>query len=340
MKRKLFAILISMTMVISLLSGCSSKAKNTGNSTTPEAGATKAPQATTATTSKGKKQYTFAIVYPNIHYFFDRVGAGADAEVKKLGINAKVIKEGAQNGDVNQQIQIMEDLITQKVDGIAIGACDSKALTPYINKAVDAGIPVLSFDTDAPDSKRIGYVGTNNYEAGQAMGEEIGKALNGKGTVICETGVVSQEGLIKRINGVKSTLKKKYPNIKIVQTTASGGDTTKALSDIENMITAYPNFDALIQIDASGECGINAFKSHGWTKADKKLIVFDDLDPVIKGVRDGQVYSTVTQGQYNWGVHGIDELYDLAQGKTVPKNYNTGYVVINSDNVNEKYPQK
>ena len=58
----------------------------------------------------------------------------------------------------------MEDLITQKVDGIAIGPCDSEALTPYIDQAVEAGIPVLCFDTDAPNSKRVGYVGTDNYQ--------------------------------------------------------------------------------------------------------------------------------------------------------------------------------
>ena len=223
-----------------------------------------------------------------------------------MGQNITLIKEGAQNGDVSQQIQVMEDLINQKVDGIAIGPCDSEALTPYIDKAVDAGIPVLCFDTDAPDSKRVGYVGTDNYEAGRAMGEELGKALDGKGSVICETGVVSQAGLIARLEGVEDVLKENYPDIEIVQTTAHGGDTTKGLSDIENMITSYPDFDALIQVDAAGEAGVTAFKSHGWTKEDKVLIVFDDLEPVINGVRDGQVYSTVTQGQKNWGAAAVE----------------------------------
>ena len=107
--------------------------------------------------------------------------------------------------------------------------------------------------------------------------------------------------MIARLEGVKDVLKENYPDIEIVQTTAHGGDTTKGLSDIENMITSYPDFDALIQVDAAGEAGVTAFKSHGWTKEDKVLIVFDDLEPVINGVRDGQVYSTVTQGQKNWG---------------------------------------
>lgn len=124
-------------------------------------------------------------------------------------------------------------------DILSIGPSDSDALTPYIDKAVDAGIPVLCFDTDAPDSKRIGFVGTDNYEAGRALGEELGKALNGKGTVICETGVVSQAGLILRQQGVQDVLDEKYPDIEIVQTSASGGDTTKGLADIENMITSY-----------------------------------------------------------------------------------------------------
>ncbi|MFA6892387.1 MAG: substrate-binding domain-containing protein [Sphaerochaetaceae bacterium] len=286
----------------------------------------------------GGKKYTYAIVYANIHPFFDSVGKGCDIGMKENGIEGTVIKEGAQNGNVSQQIQIVEDLITQQVDGIIIGPCDSDALTPYIDKAADAGIPVLCFDTDAPKSKRLGYVGTDNYKAGRAMGEELGKALNGKGTVICETGVVSQAGLIQRLNGVQDVLNEKYPDIKIVQTSASGGDINKALSDIDNMITSYPDFDALIQVDAAGEAGITAFKSRGWTKKDKTLIVFDDLEPVINGVKDGQVYSTITQGQYNWGRIAVKELYEYAtKGTPIPKNTDTGFVVVNADNVGEKY---
>ena len=285
-----------------------------------------------------KDSYTFAILYANIHPFFDSVGNGALEKVKELGMDITMILEGAQNGDISQQIQIMEDLITQKVDGIAIGPCDSDALTPYIDKAVDAGIPVLCYDTDAPESKRAGYVGTNNYDAGRAMGEELGKALNGKGTVICETGVVSQAGLIARKQGVEDVLAESYPDIKIVQTTASGGDVSKAQSDIENMITSYPDFDALIQLDAAGEAGITAFKSRGLTKDDKILIVFDDLEPVIDGVKDGQVYCTITQGQRNWGAKAVEELLALNRGEEIPANADTGYVTVNADNVNELYP--
>lgn len=285
-----------------------------------------------------EEKLTFAIVYPNIRPFFDAIGEGAEQIIAEQGYNVELILQGAQNGDVSQQIQVMEDLITQKVDGIAIGPCDSEALTPYIDQAVEAGIPVLCFDTDAPNSKRVGYVGTDNYQAGRAMGEVIGEALSGKGTVLCETGVVSQAGLISRRQGIDDVLSEKYPEIEIVQTNASGGDVTKALSDIENMITAYPDFDALIQVDAAGEAGISAFKSRGWTKEDKILIVFDDLEAVIEGVKDGQVYATVTQGQYNWGRNIVTELIALNNGEEVPENVDTGYVVVDSSNVAEKYP--
>ena len=291
----------------------------------------------TVAVAEAKTSYTFAIIYANIHPFFDSVGNGAEEKAAELEEDITMILQGAQNGNISQQIQIMEDLITQKVDGIAIGPCDSEALTPYINKAVEAGIPVLCYDTDAPESKRAGYVGTNNYDAGRAMGEELGVALNGKGTVICETGVVSQAGLIARKQGVEDVLAEKYPDIKIVQTTASGGDVSKAQSDIENMITSYPDFDALIQLDAAGEAGITAFKSRGWTKDDKILIVFDDLEPVIDGVRDGQVYSTVTQGQRNWGSAAVEELLALNKGEEIPADRDTGFVIVNADNVNDLY---
>ena len=103
------------------------------------------------------------------------------------------------------------------------------------------------------------------------------------------------------------------------------------------MITSYPDFDALIQLDAAGEAGITAFKSRGWTKDDKILIVFDDLEPVIDGVRDGQVYSTVTQGQRNWGSAAVEELLALNKGEEIPADRDTGFVIVNADNVNDLY---
>lgn len=129
MKKKLVGLILGTVMTITTLGGTSVMAADDG--------------------------LTFAIVYPNIFPFFDAIGNGAEDKIEEMGQNITLIKEGAQNGDVSNQIQIMEDLINQKVDGIAIGPCDSEALTPYIDKAVDAGIQVLCFDTDAPDSKRV-----------------------------------------------------------------------------------------------------------------------------------------------------------------------------------------
>lgn len=117
MKKKLVGLILGTVMTITTLGGTSVMAADDG--------------------------LTFAIVYPNIFPFFDAIGNGAEDKIEEMGQNITLIKEGAQNGDVSNQIQIMEDLINQKVDGIAIGPCDSEALTPYIDKAVDAGIPVL-----------------------------------------------------------------------------------------------------------------------------------------------------------------------------------------------------
>lgn len=335
MKKKLVCMMLVVTFLLTLFVGCNDSGSQVTLSAPAEGSDSteSVPEPETAV-----EQLTFAIIYPNIHPFFNQIGEGAEDKIAEMGINVELILQGAQNGDVFQQIQIMEDLITQGVDGIAIGPCDSEALTPYINNAIAAGISVLCFDTDAPDSDRIAYVGTDNYEAGRALGEELGKSLNGEGNVICETSILTLANLIARRKGIDDVLAEKYPGVTILQTSANGGDVTKGLSDIENMISSYPDFDALIQIDAAGEIGITAFKSRGWTKEDRVLIVFDDLDPIINGVKDGQVYCTVTQGQYNWGVSIIELLYALSQGKTVPEITDTGYVVINADNVFDRYP--
>lgn len=311
MKKRLLALLMGMT----LLGG-----------TTVFASEVKAEDET----------YTFAVVYSVVHSFFEGTTRGAEDKAAEFG-NVELIVKAPDTADASKQIEIMESLIAMGVDGIAIGPTDVAALTPLIDEAMDKGIKVVTFDSDAPDSKRLGYIGTDNVKAGQHMGEVLGEALGGEGKVLVSMGVSTQENLIQRLDGVKEVLAESYPDITIVDEKSSQGDTSIALANIENMVTANPEFDALIGIDAAaGPAAVVVWKAQG---LDQKVITFDDTDDIIQGIRDGQITSSIAQNQYVWGTTIVEELMMACQGEEIPENYDTGTKVVDKDNVDELYPE-
>ena len=319
--KRFFSLLMVLVLVFAF-TACSKPAP--ANTADPENG------------GEAKDSYTFAVVYSVVHPFFQGTTDGAEAKAAEYG-NVELIVKAPDTADASKQIQIMEDLIAMKVDGIAIGPTDSAALKPLIDKATEQGIQIVTFDTDSPDSTRLGYIGTDNVSAGRHMGEVLGEQLGGKGKVLVSMGVATQQNLIERLEGVKAVLSEKYPDIEIVDEQSSQGDTSIALANIENMVTAHPDFDALIGIDAAaGPAAVVAWKAQG---LDKVVITFDDTDDIIQGVRDGQITVTLAQNQYLWGTTIIDELMAACKGESIPAFFDAGTREVDANNVAELYPE-
>jgi ribose transport system substrate-binding protein len=289
-----------------------------------------------AGSSEGKagaaKTKTYAIVYPIVHPFFEPVTDSAEAYAEKMGY--KVITRAPEGVGVNQQIEIMENLIAMKVDGIAIVPTDPDALAPYIDKAIDAGIPTICFESDNQESKRLAFLGTYNYNAGRHLGSVVGRELNGKGTMIICTGLPTQRSLNERIQGIQDELKENFPGVKILDIQTGQGDPNLTVNVIETQIQSYPNFDVFTSIDATGgPAAVAIWKSLGWTADDHMIITFDNMEENIQGIRDGQVTSVVSQKQWLWGEMILKTLDDIVAGKSVPDSTDTGTVEITKANV-------
>ena len=231
------------------------------------------------------QQEIYAIVYPVIHQFFDPVTQGAEAYAKEPGVLNCLYKHLKWTG--SPQIEIMENLISMKVDIIAMESTDPEALAPY-HQAIDEGIKVVTFDSDTPNSKRIGYMGTMNYEAGVHMANVIAKHLGGKGKIIILQDVATQGNLVERLQGIQDTLEAEFPDIEILDVQSGDADPARSVEVLEAMIEANPDFDGMTGIGgAGGPAAIAVWKSRGWTKDDKKIITFDNTDENIAGLRDG-----------------------------------------------------
>lgn len=276
-------------------------------------------------------QRTFAIVYPIVHPFFQPVTDAAQEYADSIG--AKLLTYAPDKPDARQQVEILENLIAMKVDGIAVVPTDSETVAPIVDKAIAAGIQVIAFESDIPKSNRAGFQGTDNFKAGLALGEEIAKRLNGEGKLIVATGLPTQLSLNQRMDGMKAALAA-YPGVEILDIQSGQGDPTITMNVIEGMIQAYPDFDVFSGIDATGgPMAVAVWKAKGWTKDDKMIITFDNVDENIQGVKDGIITSLISQKQWLWGDQLIKDLMTLCDGGSVPNYVDTGNVVIDMDNV-------
>lgn len=287
--------------------------------------------------AKGEK--TFAIVYPIVHPFFEPVTKMATEYGKTKGV--RILTFAPEGTLVNQQIQIMEDLISKKVNGIALCATDPVALVPYLNKAVDAGIPTIAFESDMPESKRQAFMGTHNYRAGVHLAHVVGRELKGRGKMIICTGLPTQLSLNERIRGIRECLAANYPGVQIADLQTGQGDPALTLNVIEAQIQAHPDFDVFTSIDATGgPVAVSIWRAKGWKGDKHKIITFDDMPENLAGIKEGIVTAIITQTQWTWGPKIVDVLLSLNEGKPVINYDDTGTIEITAKNVDTYRQEK
>ena len=262
---------------------------------------------------------------------FDYANLGAQRTAKELG-NVEVIYRGPERADQLKAKEILESFISQKVDGIAISVLDAQFLTATIDKAVDAGIPVVTWDSDAPASKRFAFYGVDDFKAGQIMGEQAGVLLNGKGTVAFLTSL-GANNLQRRLDGVKDALTK-YPGIKVVDTFDIKEDSTRCHELIETGSNRYPNLGAWISVG-----GWPVFTAANVEKVDPKrtkFISFDTTGAALDLLRAGKVQVLLGQKYFGWGSESVKLLVDAINGKKPAQPIiDSGVDVVTMKNIEE-----
>src|SRR5437762_13594433 len=154
---------------------------------------------------KGGQRLRFAVIPKTLDIpVFNYAKIGAEREAKQLG-DVDILWNAPASADQLKQKEILESAITQHVDGISISALNGDFLTETINRAIDAGIPVVTWDSDAPKSKRYAYYGVDDFAGGQLLGEQAVRLLNGKGKVAIITSV-GATNLERRLAGMKAAL--------------------------------------------------------------------------------------------------------------------------------------
>jgi ribose transport system substrate-binding protein len=261
---------------------------------------------------------------------FNYARVGAERQAAALG-NIEVIWRAPETADQLRQKEILESFITQKVDGIAISCTNGDFLTDTINRAVDAGIPVVTWDADAPKSKRAAFYGVDDVAAGRIMGEQAATLLGGKGTVAVITSI-GAVNLQRRLDGVKESLAK-HPDIKIVEEYDVKEDPVRCAEIIASGTNRYPDLGAWIAVGGWPVFTRNALAS---VPATTKVVSFDTIPPAPDLLKAGKVQVLLGQKYFGWGSEPVRILADLKAGRPLASPIiDSGVDVVTAANVDD-----
>jgi len=272
--------------------------------------------------------------------WWEVVHKGAEKAGEEFGY--KITWNGPeQETDREKQIQAVEDAITKKVVGIALGPNDSKALVRPVQKIKSAGIPCVIIDSgiDARPEDYISFVATDNFLGGLEAARLLGKTLNGNGDVILTKFVQNSASTDARAEGFRNTLEKEFPGIKIVAEQYTLGTVEDARQKTVDMLMRNKNVVGLFAVNQPSSVG--AYKAiQNQSLCGKVKMVGFDSDPILlEGVEKGFVEAIIVQNPFEIGYQGVKAVIETIEGKEVPKTKPIPSMIVDSNNLEQMKKQ-
>jgi ribose transport system substrate-binding protein len=310
-----------------ILVGCALAAAACSRAGTPAPGGTAAAPA---------ERYA-AVVFLSGSEFFNWAYAGMRDAARMLGPHVQVELRGPAEWDASLEARTLEQLTARKIDGVVVTAAEANALIPAIDNAVGAGIPVITFDSDSPGSKRLAFVGTNNYNAGWVAGKTMAEWLGGTGQVGVST-FPGPDHLNKRLDGFTAALKRFGPGISIAAIVNDEGDVAKAETQITAMLQANPGITGIFCAHGNPGPGAAAAVRNLGLTGKVQILAFDFGTPVIELIESGEIKGTIGQNPYLMGYmsmllaysarHKTEVLSERPGFGPVPETIDTGVSVL------------
>jgi ribose transport system substrate-binding protein len=313
--------------VAAMLSACGGG--NTGTTQQPAPAASGAPAA-----NKGAMKIA-VIAKSSTNPVFLSARTGAEAAAKELtqqsGVPIEIawMTPPAEDGQV--QAQRIAQAVNEGASAILISCSDAGKVTGAINDAVARGVPVMTFDSDAPESKRFAFYGVDDIKTGKAVMDELAKQMGEKGSIAILAGNQNAPNLRKRVEGVKEAAKN-YPNMKIVDTFYHIETPQDAAAEVVRAQNAYPQIQGRAMIG-----GWPLFTPTLLTDLDAskvKIVSVDALPAELAYVDKGLAPVLLAQPVYQWGYVGVHRIFDkVHDGKAVPEIIPMELVKVTKDNL-------
>jgi ribose transport system substrate-binding protein len=287
------------------------------------------------------EEYVMVTTFVNFPMYVNHDQAAFKAWGEKMGVKTTIL--GPSEWDVVAQVGVIEQVIPSRPTGLLINGTDP-AIASAIDKAVDAGIPTVVYDSDIPGSKRHAFLGTDWYEIGRLQGEAIVDLIGGKGK-IAYMGLIGQANMESGFQGLLDVVEK-YRDITVVGKFDSQGSTENAAKITSDLIAAHPDLAAVCGFDATSGPGIGLSVKEAGKVGDIKVTTVDWEPEHLKLVREGVIQVLIGQKRELFTWYGAQFLYDMVHktnrlsgdderaGITnVPYSVNTGLLKITEANI-------
>jgi ribose transport system substrate-binding protein len=258
-----------------------------------------------------EKEERYVLIAANVNLpYWQEAEAGLRDVTKEMGLGVKGEMDGPTSYDPKAEVDAFQKAVSSHPAGILISVANPEMFQAPIAAAIASGIPVICLDSDAPDSKRVVFIGTDNFRAGQESAKRIADILKGHGEILLVT-IPGQLNLEERVRGANEALKK-YPGIKIVQTIDDKGNSNNAFDSVNAVLSAKKQkVDGILCLEASGGAGA-ASALHRVDMTGKIAIVSFDKDPeTLDWIDRGGINATVVQKPYVMAYYGVKFLDDL-----------------------------
>ena len=215
------------------------------------------------------------------------------------------------DGTAAEQQRVIDDLLAKGIHGIAISPVDPANQTQMLNRAASQTL-VVTQDSDAPESNRVCYIGTDNVEAGRQAGQLVKEALPNGGKIMVFVGVLDAANAQQRLQGLKEALA--GSNVTIIDVRTDNTDLVRAKANAADTLVNNPDLAGMVGLWAyNGPAILSAVKEAN--KTDKvKIVAFDEQDETLSGIRDGSIYATVVQQPFEFGYRSMELMSKILGG--------------------------
>jgi ribose transport system substrate-binding protein len=287
------------------------------------------------------ERYVFVATNINLPYW-QEAQAGFQDAARALGVKGELV--GPTTYDPDGEVGIFRQIVEQHPAGICVSAARPENFQADIDKAIAQGIPVICVDSDVPNSKRVLYIGTDNFKAGRESLKRIAALLSSKGNIAVIT-ISGQRNIDDRVAGVADALKN-FPALKLTKILDDKGDARSAFDQVSDLIQKKEKIDGIICLEATGGSGA-AGAVHRFSMDGKIPIVAFDNDPeTLDWIDRGVISATITQKPYVMSYYGLKFLDDLhhnavhqfkdwrtALAPPMPTSVDTGTVAVDKNNL-------
>ncbi len=335
-RRKLLSILMCIIILLSFLPSCQQSYESAAQFQELEI---EREQKEDSTSSLNRDEVYYTVgMHINVPYW-QMHKRGLEAAANDLGV--RWVFTGETGNDAAKQMDIFNQVLEKRPSGILLSPINPDAMTPHIDRAIEMGIPVICIDTDAPDSKRLCYIGADNYNSGWTAADILAKSIGQQGDVgvLCIPGIYSID---QRIDGFKACIEQNYPNINIVSVQNDEGDPAKASAIVSQMLQAFPTLKGIYGGDSISGVGAAAALRELNKIGDIKIVCMDRDVATLELVENNVIEATMVQRTYTMSYYGTKFLYDYVHGKVadgienanpLPQLVDTGFFIVDQSTV-------